>query len=232
MPLKDYRFSDKHYAKMLINVHQIGDNSDLYKKFESVLSSYELFKPWYVEDKDGTPAERQEKYRTANMAKFGHPNVSNNMVIRFIAYFYDPGCPFNVIADYKERKNVCAEKAGFKIDSSGLFEEPFQHILNGKNKTVNMMAIYYLRFFRNTTYTTLRVTLEKFYNNVLMDNNIAEIQKSSNFIDAQTKAFLHGEKEMEELYLNPVLYGIIDTELAEIERLRPERVLEKIMSWG
>lgn len=231
MPLKDYRFSDKDYSKMLINVHALGDTADVYKHFEATLSAHEIFKPWYIEEQGGTAAERQEKYRKANLAKFKSIDISNNQAIRFIAYFYDPDSPFKQIAEYKERKIVCAEKAKFKLDEKGNFTEPYQKILNGQNVTVNLMAIHYLRFFRNTTYTTLRITMERYYNEVLSDGDVAEIKSSSNFIDSLTKAFLGQEKEDQERYLNPVLYGVIDNDLIEIEKLRPERILQKLIEW-
>ena len=233
MPLKDYRFTEKEYSKMLLDVHAQPDNVDLYSKFKSRLSVYPIFEAFYIENEKESGAQKQANYRKANLGKFRNEEISNNKILRYIGYFYDPDSPVNQqINDYKERKTVAAELAGFKLEETGEFESHWQEVLRGNNQSVNLMVIYFLRLFNNTTYTTLRITLDQFYNEILPEGDIDRIQKTTKFVDLLTKTFMGEEKEKEEKFLKPVLFAIIDKELAEIDQLRPERILEKMLNWG
>lgn len=228
MPLKDHIFSAKQFEKMLINPFSIELNVDLYERFKAVLGKYVIFKPYYPENYyDATPAERAVMYNQANIDKFGHQDISNNKVLRFLAYFYDKDCPLeNVISDYKERKIVAAELAGFNIEG-GDFTKPFSMILDGRHKIVNMMAIYFLRLFNDMSYATLKTLVDKYFTEVLMRGDTKEIRDTSKAIDGMTKEFLSRESNYN---VEETLWSVVNKELAELESMRPEGMLDKMLN--
>lgn len=229
MPLKDHRFIDSDFAEMLINVNDIDEAVDIWDKCKPLFGGFEIFQPFHTVNPKMTVDERQKAVRSGNIAKYKSQQISNNKVLRYITLFYDPKSPPNrFINDFVERKVVCAEMAKFEMDDTGTFRDVFNKILQGKNKTVNMMVIYFLRLLNNIDYATLRITLDKYYNEILPSGEFDQIQRTSKFISELTKNFLISEKRIEEAFMKPTLYGIVNKELAEIENLRPERIFELI----
>ena len=82
---------------------------------------------------------------------------------------YDKSTPYRgKYTDVLKRKIEIAHDVGFPMDDKGVFTEPVEDMMKGKNKIVNRKVVEFIRIHRSYKYTYL-VTIEASYYNVMLE---------------------------------------------------------------
>jgi ATP-dependent protease Clp ATPase subunit len=86
-----------------------------------------------------------------------------NKVAKFIIIFYDMNSDLRgLIPDFWNRKKICAELVGFKVNENGVFPKDIKEFLIGENENVNAMIVRYLLLFNNPDYVELEVATDMY----------------------------------------------------------------------
>lgn len=154
--------------------------------------------------------------------------LNRDMVMRYIIYLYDPGCPFQIVDDQDgERTLLALEYAGFNLKVDDLSEE-VKNMVNGNVGEINEMIITFWRTLRDPLYTHLKA-MERIYYGVMRDVQRGKNIKSTDvkqardaFIEAQNE-FMAGENRAPMIQK---VYELINREVLEIS---PESVAKSKM---
>lgn len=116
---------------MLFNPHKVIEGKTVFDTFPT-LKKYSIFK--------------------RSLGK----GLDNNKVMMYIFCMYDMNTPYRIkYADVLKRKIEIAHDVGFATKEGGTFEDLTEHMLMGKNKTVNAKIAEYVRMHRHHKYTYL-----------------------------------------------------------------------------
>lgn len=138
------QFTPIEFRGMMYNPSKVPENESVFKVFPE-LSKYKIFK------------------------KSPGPELDNNLVMLYVFCMYDKSTPYRgQYTDVLKRKIEIAHDIGFKMDKKGIFEEPVEDMLKGKNTIVNCKVVEFVRIQRSFKYTYL-VTIEASYYNVMLE---------------------------------------------------------------
>lgn len=161
------------------------------------------------------------------------PSLDRNIVIRYIAYFYDQKSPFRIkFKDLQTRKVRCMIEAGATMNEEKVFDEDIENIINGKAKNVNEMIIAYLRLTSGVRYRYL-VMLENLY--AQRERSILSMQSNDKIKDLEALAESL-ERTQREVLAEDQTKGIVKSLYESINRerlaLAPEDIAENIKKKG
>ena len=190
-------YNDKDFEKLRYKVHEL-------KEKESVLEVYPELSRY---------PEFKKKIR-----------LDINKVLKYIIYLYDKKSPFISEPDLRKRKIISAQKAGFKVNSKGEFENEVVAMLSNENVDITRMIVRYCRIQSSMTYSLLVAGMETYYDNVLQ---IMRNDKDESTKDSQEKSKLYLQtKQMatdlealaDEVFLEDTPLMYVANEIDEEER--------------
>jgi hypothetical protein len=77
------------------------------------------------------------------------PELDNDLVMLYIFCMYDKSTPYrSQYTDVLKRKIEIAHDVGFAMDEKGVFAEPVEDMLKGKNEKVNRKVVEFVRMHR------------------------------------------------------------------------------------
>lgn len=84
-------------------------------------------------------------------------------IAKFIILFYDMNSDLRgLVPDFWNRKRICAELVGFKLNDNKVFPKEVKDFLIGENEEINGMIIRYLLLFNNPDYVELEVATDMY----------------------------------------------------------------------
>jgi hypothetical protein len=139
-----WQFTNIEFRGMLYNPSKVPEDESVFKIFPD-LKKYTAFK------------------------KSPGPELNNDLVMLFIFCMYDKSTPYrSKFPDVLKRKIEIAHDVGFPMDDKGIFLEPVEDMLKGKNEVVNRKITEFVRIHRSFKYAYL-VTIEASYYNVMLE---------------------------------------------------------------
>ena len=199
----NWQFTSIEFRGMLYNPSKVPEGESVFKIFPE-LKKYSDFK------------------------KSPGPELDNDMVMLYVFCMYDKSNPYRgKYIDVLKRKVEIAHDVGFTMDEKGVFSEPVEDMLKGKNKVVNRKIVEFVRIHRSFKYTYL-VTIETSYYNVMLEVMEGATKRIPDLKNIQEEL----EETMAELLVeddNPYIKDAI-LRYVEEERLslRPEDVALKL----
>jgi hypothetical protein len=140
----NWQFTSIEFKGMLYSPHKVPEGESVFKIFPD-LKKFSIFK------------------------KSPGPELNNDLVMLYIFCMYDKSNPYRgKYTDVLKRKVEIAHDVGFKMDEKGVFLEPVEDMLKGKNEVVNRKIVEFVRIHRSFKYTYL-VTIEASYYNVMLE---------------------------------------------------------------
>lgn len=197
------QFTNIEFAGMMYNPTKISDRASVFRAFKD-LAKHRLFK------------------------KPNGYNLDNEKVMRYIMCMYDKNTPYrHKYPDVLKRKIEIAHDVGFPINDSGIFNDPVEDFLKGKNKVINRKIVEFVRIHRNFKYSFL-VGIENSYYNVMLEVMDGATKRISDLREIQEEL----ENTMVELMNDDNNPHIRDAVLRYMEEerlaLRPEDIALKI----
>lgn len=132
-------FEPEEFSSMMFNIGLISRTSSLLKAFP-VLKQFDDFTV------ATSPLDKEK-------------------VLRWVMMVYDQNSPVvKKVADWKERKIIAAQQAGFTVDAKGTFEDAVADMLQGKNDIVNRMALCLIRIQSNMEWGYFCAACDNYFN--------------------------------------------------------------------
>ena len=199
----NWQFTSIEFRGMLYGPHKVPEGESVFKIFPE-LKKYSIFKQ--------SPG----------------PELNNDLVMLYIFCMYDKSNPYRgKYTDVLKRKVEIAHDVGFKMDEKGVFLEPVEDMLKGKNKIVNRKIVEFVRIHRSFKYTYL-VTIESSYYNVMLEVMEGETKRIPDLRNIQKEL----EDTMADLLTEDDNPYIKDAILRYVEeerlQLRPEDIALKL----
>lgn len=198
----NWQFSEIEFRQMMFNVASVPENSSMLKKYRE-LGKHSIFK------------------------KSPGPGLDNDKVLRYIMCMYDKYTPYrSKFTDVLKRKVEIAHDVGFVTIEGGIFEEPVEDFLKGKNNIVNQKIVEFVRMHRNFKYTFL-VGIENSYYNIMLEvmggntKRIADLRDIQQELEATMIEMLN---EDDNPYMREAVLRYIEEERL---LLRPEDIAQK-----
>ena len=199
----NWQFTSIEFRGMLYNPSKVPEGESVFKIFPE-LKKYSDFK------------------------KSPGPELDNDMVMLYVFCMYDKSNPYRgKYIDVLKRKVEIAHDVGFTMDEKGVFSEPVEDMLKGKNKVVNRKIVEFVRIHRSFKYTYL-VTIETSYYNVMLEVMEGATKRIPDLKNIQEEL----EETMAELLVEDDNPYIKDAILRYVEeerlQLRPEDIALKL----
>jgi hypothetical protein len=198
----NWQFSEIEFRQMMFNPAKVPDDTPILKVYKELVR-HPIFK------------------------KSPGPGLNNDRVLRYILCMYDKYTPYrSKFPDVLKRKIEIAHDVGFLTIEGGIFEEPVEDFLKGKNRMVNQKIVEYIRMHRNFKYTFL-VGIENSYYNIMLEvmrgntKRIADLRDIQQELEATMIEMLN---EDDNPYMREAVLRYIEEERL---RLRPEDVAKK-----
>lgn len=138
------QFNDKEFQQMMFNPMRVPEGENIFKTYKD-LTKYRAFKL--------DPGE----------------GIDNNKLLQWVFCVYDKNSPYRKkFTDVLKRKVEAAHDTGFEDIGGGIFTDPVEDFLKGRNTIVNMKVVEYVRMHRNFKYAFL-VSIEASYFNIMLE---------------------------------------------------------------
>ena len=199
----NWQFTSIEFRGMLYNPSKVPEGESVFKIFPE-LKKYSDFK------------------------KSPGPELDNDMVMLYVFCMYDKRNPYRgKYIDVLKRKVEITHDVGFTMDEKGVFSEPVEDMLKGKNKVVNRKIVEFVRIHRSFKYTYL-VTIEASYYNVMLEVMAGDTKRIPDLRNIQEEL----EDTMADILTEDDNPHIKDAILRYVEeerlQLRPEDVALKL----
>lgn len=138
------QFSDKEFQSMLFNPIRVPDGESVLKVYKD-LTKIRAFKL--------DPGE----------------GIDNNKLLKWIFCVYDKQSPYRKkFTDILKRKVEAAHDTGFEDTGGGVFTDPVEDFLKGRNRVVNMKIVEFVRLHRSYKFS-YQITVEAAYYNLMLE---------------------------------------------------------------
>jgi len=138
------QFSEAEFKDMMFNPSRVPEGMSIFEFFPQ-LNKHKIFK------------------------KSAGKELVNEMVMYYVLCMYDKHTPFRTkYRDILKRKVAVANEVGFETESGGRFVKQVEDMLKGRNKTVNLKIVEYVRIHRSFKYAYL-VSVENSYYQIMED---------------------------------------------------------------
>jgi len=138
------QFSDKEFQSMLFNPIRVPDGENILKVYKD-LGKIRAFKL--------DPGE----------------GIANNKLLKWIFCVYDKQSPYRKkFTDILKRKVEAAHDVGFEDIGGGVFTDPVEDFLKGRNRVVNMKIVEFVRLHRSYKFS-YQITVEAAYYNLMLE---------------------------------------------------------------
>lgn len=138
------QFIDREFSGMMFNPVKVTDTASVFKTYPE-LKKYKIFQK--------SPGE----------------TIDNNLVMLWIICMYDKNTPYRQkYKDVLQRKIEAAHDVGFNTTGTGIFEDPIEDFMKGKNPIVNAKIVEFVRIHRSFKYAYL-VSIENLYYNIMLE---------------------------------------------------------------
>lgn len=142
-------FHSKEFTGMMFNVERIPEDT-------SVLSFY------------------KELNKIKEFKQSAGEGIDNDKLMLFVMLMYDRNSPYRIkFSEPLKRKIEIAHDVGFETIDGGVFADPVEDFLKGRNPIVNNKIVQYVRLHRNYNYS-YQVSVEAAYFNLMLEIQAGE----------------------------------------------------------
>jgi hypothetical protein len=179
---------------------------------------------------DGTPVLKyfKELGKTRVFSLDQGESIDNNKVIQFILLMYDKNSPYRKkFSDVLKRKIEIAHDCEFPMEEGGVFTDPVEDFLKGKNKVVNRKIVEYVRLHRSFKYAYI-VSVESAYYNLMLDilgGDIKNIMKAKELQGELEDNLLEMLNQDSNAFLKDEILRFMESDRLD---LRPEDIAKKM----
>jgi hypothetical protein len=196
------QFNDKEFQQMLFNPMRVPEGENVLKFYKDL-----------------------GKYRAFKLDAGG--GIDNNKLLQWIFCIYDKNSPYRKkFADVLKRKVEAAHEVGFEDIGGGIFADPIEDFLKGRNRIVNMKIVEYVRIHRSYKYS-YQISVESAYYNLMLEilgGDTKNITKARELKDELEDNLLELLNQDSNSYLKDEILRYMEDERLH---LRPEDIAKK-----
>ena len=137
-------FNDKEFQSMLFNPVRVPDGESVFKTYKDLVK----IRAFKLDPGEG---------------------INNDKLLKWIFCVYDKQSPYRKkFADILKRKIEAAHDVLFEDTGGGVFADPVEDFLKGRNRIVNMKIVEFVRLHRSYKFS-YQITVEAAYYNLMLE---------------------------------------------------------------